>query len=414
MRLHWFTFLALLLLLAACQPATEAPAATSTALPETPTPTESPTRTPRPTLTASPTVSADILQYRCLEILDEPPEDAQPSGRLILEGMQTYSYDFSEDTLETLPENGYMFSVSPNRSWLAYEEIAADSPTGLWLTVENTQGQRTRIPQHEKWTFPMWISDHQMQLTIVDTLSSIHPAALVDPFSGVVRVIPSEYPGLGLTYMGPSGTSMHFDISTVVYSPSANLVTYGATDGGVRIVLWDRNRNAEIASIPDGTSVHQYPAWQPDESRFYIAITGETGSNELFSVSRDGEVDQLTRFSDLFDADIYMNIWTDALSPDGQQLAFWLRTAPNLSGDPSLTSKLTLTILDLDDRRVTNYCLPGDAVAWSPDGRYLVLSQEHPVNFSHFILVDPVLGWATEIDQIPEGLHRISGWMLAP
>jgi len=373
--------------------------------------TFTPTQNLLPSLAASSTVPANILNYQCLEIASELPTSANPTGILALSGKQKYYYYFGKGLLQVMQANHYFYSVSPNRQWIAYEEKSSDSPTGSWLTVENVQGKRIRTIMQQNWIFPYWVNDNQLAFTIIDSLSSIRPVAIVEPSKNIVQIIPSDYPNLERTNLGPQGTSMHFDISSVVYESSTNLVIYSATTSqGIRLVLWDRQKGKAIASVPSGSALYNFPVWQQDGNRFYIPIADNHGNEDWYSINANGEMLQLTHFRDYFEG---VDISEASLSPDGRKLAFWLETSPDISTNASAISIGSLSILNLDTLQVINYCLSGLYIEWSPDSRYLVFSQGNQVNNS-LILVDPTSGWAARIKPTPDEYTLISGWMVSP
>ncbi len=94
-----------------------------------------------------------------------------------------------------------------------------------------------------------------------------------------------------------------------------------------------------------------YPLWSPDGSQVSIAVKYEEGNRqeknieEWFSVSREGQVEQLTHFGNYFErAEIGEANW----SPDGKEIAFWLETNSGLCPSSSLA------ILNLPLGQVTN------------------------------------------------------------
>jgi hypothetical protein len=104
----------------------------------------------------TPTVSAqllpeNVLKYDCLEIITNIPRDTNLTGKLILDGVQPYFYNFEDRALQAIPDNRGDFAVSPDGKWLAYYEISSDSTIPKWLTVENAEGQKKRVPMQEDW-----------------------------------------------------------------------------------------------------------------------------------------------------------------------------------------------------------------------------------------------------------------------
>jgi Tol biopolymer transport system component len=117
------------------------------------------------------------------------------------------------------------------------------------------------------------------------------------------------------------------------------------------------------------------PRWSPDGQQFVItkAETFAPGpvDYELYSVSIDGQVTQLTRLATYYgETHIPYYDW----SPDGRHIAFWLAT------DPEDKHSVNLAVLDTVTLVVTNFCITSHykgntppSLIWSPDSRQLVM-----------------------------------------
>jgi hypothetical protein len=240
------------------------------------------------------------------------------------------------------------------------------------------------------------------------------PVAVINPFSGEVQEIASDYPGNS----SPWGTEMKFIYSDVVYDPTLNLAIYPEVNAdGSFVTLWDRNSQTAVARLEELGIFYHNPIWLPGGKQFVISVThsatrrddidGWYLRDEWFSIDRTGEINQLTHFGDHFtEADIE----GASISPNGRYLAFWLAV------NPSPYPGSNLAVLDLETRQVINYCVPGSPAkfplepVWSPDSRYIALVDyyDRKSSDSHVILVNPTEGWAA---QIADNLTA-DGWMV--
>lgn len=364
----------------------------------------------------TPTVSIqlppeNVLEYECLDITTNIPEDAILTGKLMLSGKQPYYYDFGDRRLHAIPDNRGDFAVSPDGKWLAYYEISNDSPTGMWLTVENAEGQKKRLPLQKEWFWGAglkWLDDQRLVYNVLDRnkpIPALYPVAVINPFSGEVQEIASDYPGYPPPW-GMEGT-LDFFYSSVVYDPTLDLVVYPEVSAdGVFVTLWDRHSQKAIAKLEELGIFYHYPLWLPDENQFVVPVIHQGLVNEWFSINRTGEIHQLTHFGDYFtQADIELA----SISPNGRYLAFWMSVSPSKYTD------YNLAVLDFETQQVINYCIPGSSEkfagepVWSPDSRYIALMDffDKETSDSHVILVDPFEGWAT---RFVENLTP-HGWM---
>lgn len=353
----------------------------------------------------------EMLSYQSVDVLSELPTDIDFDGRLILDGHQPVFFDFDNRTFSTIPDGRGDFSVSPNGNWVSYYEVSENSPTGVWLVVGSVDGQQYRLPMQEDWDWgvaPFWLDNQRLVYNIRD-VGSLHPAVIINPFTGETQELASDYPNLRPTNLGVGGSHMHFVYSSVVYHPSLDLVIYFETgdDGNFYVVLWDRVAQEPLARLIDRVPFEHAPAWFPDGNQFVIAVRYLEMVDEWFSVSRTGDIRQLTHFGEFFEQ---TQIGSSAISPDGRYLAFWLKV------EPSEYIGANLAILDLETLRVNNYCIPGSSwrdeprPVWSPDSRYIAISYYYAANSRHVILLDPIDRWAAPIaeDLTPRG------WMVAP
>jgi len=418
----------ILLLLSSCSTAetsTKNPIGTTETM-ENPTSalTITPTSVPiKVTPTLMPSPPENILNFQQFDITSEIPSDLRPDGALVIwsEPLQLLHFepDIHMETIIGIDPDVGCFSTSPDGKWLSYCPQSSDSPTGQWLIVASADGQvQKKVPMdihliyfgvyqwldNQRLTFPLIQAEHQ----------PAYPTVVINPFTGEQVKLSSDYPGLQLS---PSGTAtrMAFNFSDVVYDPSLEHVIFPSW-GGERnyIVLWDRQSNSEVARIENHSQVFgHYPLWLPDATQFAVpvvnTIRGDHLIEEWYSMSREGQVEQLTHFGDYFsDSEISpASNW----SPDGRKLAFWIKVSP------SLCPGLNLAILDLDTKQVTSTCILGNSdyappPIWSLDSRYIVVVNVRTES-RQTIVVDIEGDRAFDITDIIEGSLPI-GWLVSP
>jgi hypothetical protein len=357
----------------------------------------------------------NILKYHPFDVAPGLPPNVKPTGVLLIWGDQPQLLHFeSQVRVESLPGIDFpCLSTSPDGQWLAYCPLSDDSPTGQLLIVESAdQQQKKKVPLKLDVLYYhsyQWLDNQQLIFPLVQKDDEkLRSMGVVNPFTGKQQELVTEYPGMTFSMPGPAGR-MQFMYSSVVYDPSLRLVVYPQWGSPNYIILWDRQSKSALAKIEDDGEFSHYPLWSPDASQFAVAVFRDVGKNiidEWFSASRDGQkVERLTHFGDYFaDAEIGVaGNW----SPDGQKLAFWLKTSTGPCSDTHLA------ILEMATRQVTNTCIPGalgdSPPLWSLDSRYIVV--RNTMNDSlQTLLVDIEQGRAFDITKYGVPI----GWLALP
>ncbi len=216
------------------------------------------------------------------------------------------------------------------------------------------------------------------------------------------------------------------------YDATMSRVVYPACDpdciNGYPIILREVNTGKTLVRIVTYDVFGLGPIWLPDNSGFIMAANitipdPSKQANEIYLISRDGNVKQLTHFTDYY-GHVEINPYY-SLSPDGRFLAFWIKA----QSGPSDISQFA--VINIGSEKVTNYCLPsetfrndlaaedkgyitkyGDTPIWSPDSSQLFVVGRDPQDRSirWTVLVDLKNNIATKLGEDGEAV----GWMVSP
>jgi hypothetical protein len=407
------------------------------------TATANPTKLTSPTMpVASATVESpteaktvlppeNIVQFQTFEITSYARLMAKPIGVLALCGDLTmqllqFTPEVNMETIQGIVGDPFCLATSPDGDWIVYEQDSPESPTGRWLIVQSADGQQEKkVPKNPDWANfgdYVWLDNQHLIFNDFHNLPDIqrthvypaYPIVVVNPFTGEQNVLSSAYPELHLGINGPVGT-LAFNYSDVVYDPSLNLVIFPSWGGEHNyIVLWDRRSQAALAKVENQSGgFGRYPLWSPDATQFVVAVvsTQKVGYaiDEWYRVSREGQVEQLTRFADYFSSSEIGS--ASNWSPDGQKLAFWIDLTP------SPCPGLRLALLNIPTKEVINTCLPGTLQyaprpIWSLDSRYLII-EDYSDPLIKTILVDTKNGQAFDLTSLI-GDSRPIGWLASP
>jgi Tol biopolymer transport system component len=221
-----------------------------------------------------------------------------------------------------------------------------------------------------------------------NTLDTPLPVTLFNPFTVESRDLNGDFPNM-LFFFEPLARWDVFGKSGTAYDPTLNLVAYASESHDRQsIVLWDIKMNREIARIQAAIGFGSGPVWSPDGSQFILdslAKIPDSGdwteeerlSEEIFSVSRTGEISRLTYLTDQFqEVSIEGYTW----SPDGRYIAFDVLTKPHIAlSDP--LSGTRLAILDTRTKEINLYCIHSylgtGRLFWSPNGSSILMGMKN-------------------------------------
>jgi Tol biopolymer transport system component len=403
-----------------------------------------PTPSPSEIKLGTPTIPPEAkLKIQCLNIESNLPPEIVPHGILVLDSQVdrgTYLLNMAtrEQVQITQPNEDLIdLAVSPDGSWIAYRQVLyndiGERSIGDNLVIANADNQQSKIiPWEGTWgLITAWLDNQNIVIDIPPDDSEAEAATLLvlDPFIGESQKLAPDFQDIYSFSPVPYWKGW----GETVYDPELSRVVYlqGGESGSpspISYVLWDMQNNQKLANIRIVADLNSIPRWSIDGNRFALAPSLFTENMqevwpayEVYSVSRDGQVTQLSHLTDYYQ---WVYISDLSWSPDGRYIAFWLSS---WSEKPSFSthSEQYLAVLDTDSGMVTNYCIPGDYDAqlagirmvppplWSPDGKQLVVQNIYtrmPEPHSRVILVDIEKNIAAVIagDMLPVG------WMINP
>lgn len=98
-----------------------------------------------------------ILIYQPLEILSNPPANANLPGTLVVMGRggdPSYIINFVSDTTDQIPEDQFCSSTSPDGKWMAYCQRSTEPSVAEWLVIKDAYGQEVnRLPIEPDWFY---------------------------------------------------------------------------------------------------------------------------------------------------------------------------------------------------------------------------------------------------------------------
>lgn len=335
-------------------------------------------------------------------------------------------------------ENLVNFKISPNKKRMAFINVTLEK--GIHeLIIANTNGDREYVlPWKKGWLNILGWSDDQNLILSYDkpTLNDneeISPVSylIFNPFTGEQKNLNTNFP----QFINRSLADYPYweGWYGITYNPSTTLAIYPrileGNDEMFTYGVWDIKNNQLLISLEKifiGSSVfnniYSLPQWSPSGSQFVFqgtVITKEPVIFELYEVSQDGTITQLTHLS-------YFAFVQDSnfsWSPDEKYIAMFIN---NWGNDP-WKDPARVALLNTETFDVTDYCisirgegtsdsssaipiysLPSTPI-WSPDGtQFLVVNWFE--DQSNLILVDIEKKMAVNIGSNFEPL----GWMVAP
>ncbi len=371
----------------------------------------------------------------CIEIESAMPNYAKLTGTVISYDRTSYksssTLGYRETKLQNLgtmdievlakADDPFLYmKISPSRKLMAYYRPVEEE---LQIADSNHQVIKRIAWDREKWKYITgWLDDQRVVIELSGTVPST--LLVLDIASGQEKLLIPNFPDIyaldtQFNWNGWGETVYDSTLSQVVYASYPTDSYYYA--------LWDMNIEQSIAVLPPINTIISFargPKWSPDDSQVVMPSTinfqGQA-SEELFSVSREGKITQLTNLSRYYKSVGFTRM---SWSPDGRYIAFYFLASMYFEGEQ-------LAIVDTVSNETVNICIPGlqtseyheifppmpstfleflPAPIWSPDGQQLLVENRFAVNGSRLILIDIVQGFAAEIGKNLEPI----GWMVNP
>jgi Tol biopolymer transport system component len=400
-------------------------------------PTATVGNTPQPTVPViTPTISPTPLPPVKTQCVDT----AQESQSLDLKGVvalekKGHELDFQPGFYLMNPKSKHIFytdnlgivtKVSPDGKYIAYSTPIAEK---IYIRVLDNNGKLLEEfhPYYDGLIEDYFNWQNEKQLRIVTSdLNQVY-AREVDPFTQEGALLKTDWEG-AYRPADPSPdlvADWKFDRenteigyvygANILYDPTLTRLLYPKDGGDVALI--DVQSGMELAH-GNFANWGSLPSWSPDGENLTI-INREGTVDNFYLVSRDGE--EFQRITDFLNEFDYVSIPEYTWSPDGQQIAFWLKLEDDGQKDGTQSE---LAILDIPTRQVTRLCIPGISnfayeplsmnhpePIWSPDGRYIMFTQwddpAAPKNY-YVLVVDTETG---HIEKISENTAPI-GWMV--
>lgn len=365
------------------------------------TPTQLPSLSPIPSVTAA---SKEI--FDCPDVGPSFTFSENTQGVLALEGihpgtsLSILKMNTGENVI--LAEDIQDSALSPDHHFFAFHSAGK-------IKIITGDGQTAKsLPWDNSWRgIASWITQDNLLISrkgkIVNEIEAIDTMVDIDPWTGKVNFLLSNFPNVYQIYPFPHWDG--YSASQIFYTPTLDKVIYIplSEKGQPEMVLWDLQNQKELASWQAIVPYVYSPKWSPAGNKFVINVQSEITTldngldqvkQDLFLISNDGNSTKLTDFSSTYADTLIGNYnW----SPDGRFIAFSVRLSPveypkdysnlhSIADDPN-----RLAILDTTTGNVTNYCIPDGsglyAPIWSPDGNFLVITDDYYHGFPSKSLV---------------------------
>jgi Tol biopolymer transport system component len=366
-----------------------------------------------------PTSSPGGMAVNCVEIMSENLPDGSLVGTLVVNNLNADSHDYLLNLMDDKKSSlGRILNetISPDGSKLAYYDLDKKS-----VVVSDSIGNKlTEIPDlEERLTPSYWLNDHQLGM---DYRRSEWggpfevPATLVlNLKNNQKELLEPNYPNIDNYFSNVSWKTG----SRFILNASLTNMVYQARDKWLWIVMFDLVNNKEVGKLFNGSNENT-PWWSADGTRIvtsappvdtYEGVTYNNADDglpyvkgtDLFTMDVNGKINRLTYFTTT--AFALQNSYT--WSPDDKKIAFFLRVSDdnkNIANAPP-----ELSIVDTLQRKVSNYCISGHSLVWSPDGKYIIINQgpNERENISKAYLIDLESRKAWKIVENAE----VRGWM---
>ncbi|MEP7136315.1 MAG: hypothetical protein ABI904_15410 [Chloroflexota bacterium] len=335
------------------------------------------------------------------------------------------------NTKRVVRTDDYAFNalISPDRLHIAYTyyDLADDRYIRIVDSNMGVVADFSKFPAYTNGLLEDYFSwQNKDQIRIVTENLDRIDQYLINPFSQARTELKTDWDGIfhpadpyndkvANWKFDARATSLGYVYgANILYDPTLTRAVFPKEGGEVSLVDVESGNELAHANFTDWGRL---PTWSPDGTTLAI-VNREGNTDEFYLVSRDGgEFQRITDFAREFS---YISIPEYTWSPNGKQIAFWLSQTDVEKKDGAQSE---LAILDISSKQVTRLCIQGlstnvsepwsgsPELIWSPDGKYLLISQwDDPANPKNYyvLAVDPVSGG---VDKISKNTMPI-GWMI--
>jgi Tol biopolymer transport system component len=296
------------------------------------------------------------------------------------------------------------YTVSPDGKRIAYWKILYSNEKrqiARSIIIEDANGNilKELSGDVETWKTFYWL-DNQRIVIGMDGQPYV-----LNPFTGEGYDLSKWYA------QSPGGlkTIPVWDVNGIFDSQLSRLFYIQEDD---TLLLWDLKIHQILVRINPNSSFSSddQPKWAWDDSEIVLgrASGAENQGEELFSVSRDGKINQLTELSKEYHQVAILKFnW----SPNGQNIAFFFRdkSKENNVSQFAVLNRKTLKIINFCN--LSGFMQPNVEPVWSPDGNKLLIGRLEADSKTYKTVL---LDLSNETAAILTENRIPAGWMVAP
>ncbi len=356
-------------------------------------------------ITPNPSAPANdsFVNTSCATIYTAPPDTLKLKGFAVLDDYKATSHLFlknletgGETELATPDDTVSDIKISLDHKSAAYQ--LGNPKTNEWsVVVANAQGKRTAEDVWPKGFFTLgnWVNDDQI------LLQTFPPFVAFNPYTKQEKSF--DYPDFPNYSLNTQSNRI------IAFDPSLERAVYKNTND--KVSLYDIPNKKVLGEVDNHPNPSMDASWAPDGSQ--VAVVGTITlaskladhSQDLFSMTRDGQVKRLTHLTDHYGRLVQFSKAGLSWSPDSRSIAFWMIYPQNEYND------WELGVYDLTTNKTTNYCISNDyenalnsthylsAPAWSPDGKQLMVENRYDKTSSRVLIVDLASKVAYQIEE---------------
>ncbi len=337
---------------------------------------------------ATPNPFSARLVIKCLEIHPIVDTNFRFHGRVVLEKPAGIKFKEStgEDSLldlatgETIrikvPDGrDYLgYQVSPDGSKVAYFEDQMDNQSVItmrWLVVADNRLQtlaKISAKTYDRFFDAFYWLDNEHIVFTIDAQTVV-----VNPYTGKqIFSLDDWFP------KSPGGLADYPETGWIANAlPDADLHRLFYVQDDRTLILMIVDSGKILQHLPSNSNyLSSQPKWSPDYSSLVFSLLTTYKYPELFSLSRDGELERLTFLTNYYSMIRLANF---SISPQNRSIAFYFYDLTELTPQHA-----QLAIYDSKTGLVTNYChlggyenFPFDPI-WSPNGDQLLIGRLEP------------------------------------